>query len=119
MVRLHNLLTDKSKARRSQRILLNVQVTLLAWILEFLGTFIGSLMIFSQQKNMTTRGLGLLTTLVYSIVVPSAYLINDVEVKNRILKNKYYLACTKAVSFSSINRVAQFEADNEESDTQN
>ena len=114
MVRLRNLLSDRGKARRNRRILLNMQVSFLAWLLEFIGGLIIVLMIFLPQENDMTRGLNLLTGVFFLIIVPSAYLINGADVKSAIVDSKPYLAFINTFAPNSMNQIVPRERDNSE-----
>ena len=109
MVRLRKLLSDTAKVRRNRRIILNMQVSFLAWLLEFIGGLMAILMIFLPQENDTTRGLNLLTGVLYLIIVPSAYLINSADVKSAIVDSKPYLAFMNKFAPHSMNQIVPKE----------
>ena len=92
MVKLRKLLTDRIKIRRRRRILLNIHITIIAWLLEFLGGLGVVFMFFLPPENGTTRGLMYISGVMYGIVVPSVYLMNNSKVKSVILDNQIYLA---------------------------
>ena len=92
MVKLRKLLTDSKQIRRRRRILLNIHITIIAWLLEILGSFVTYFMVFLPPENGTTRGLHFITGVMYFIVVPSVYLMNSSDVKSVILDNKIYMA---------------------------
>ena len=104
MVRLRKLLTNSKKVRRRRRIFLNMHITFVTWLLEFIGGFAGVLMIFLPHENRTTRGLQLFTGFMYFLIVPSAYLINSSDVKNLIIDNPTYLKFTNRF-FPRINQI--------------
>ena len=92
MVKLRKLLTDSKKIRRRRRIVLNMHITIIAWLSEFLGGLAVCFMVFLPPENGTTRGLMYISGVMYFIVVPSVYLMNSSEVKSGILDNKMYIA---------------------------
>ena len=91
MVRLDKLLAEKSKIRRGRRILLNIHITFLAWIVELIGFIVGFIGLLLQHKTNGPRFLRNITGVFYFILVPSTYLINSSNVKSLILDNKLYL----------------------------
>ena len=79
MKRLPKLLSKSSKARRRRQHLLNIQITTLAWIAEFLGFFViflGSF-ILGHENAVVTLSLQTLTMIIFFIACPSVYLINS------------------------------------------
>ena len=104
MVKLRKLLPDSKKIRRRQRIFVNMNITFIAWLIEFLGGFAGVLMIFLPQQNITTRALQMLTGFMSFIVVPCAYLMNSSDIKSAIIDNKFYVVFRKRF-FPHINQL--------------
>ena len=109
MVKLRKLLSDSAKARRNRRIILNMQVTFLAWLLEFIGGLIAIMVVFLPHENNVTPGLLLLTEVFYCIIVPSAYLINSADLKSAIIDSKPYLAFTNKFAPHSMNQIVPEE----------
>ena len=92
MVRLRKLLPDSSKIRRHRRIVVNLQITFLAWLVEvfgffliFLGTFI-----LGHENNVVNLSMQLLTVIVYFNIMPCIFLINDSDVKAQIIESDWY-----------------------------
>ena len=111
MVKLRNLLDDKSKIRRGRRILLNMEITFLAWFVEFVGSILFALSIFllhESEKETSKRSSGLISGVIYSWIVPAVYLINLSDVKLAILDSKLYLKVTN-MFFPHINQVAPID----------
>jgi len=92
MLKLHKLLTDNTKTRRHQRILLNIHITILAWLAEWFAYLLGFISTFLGHENNITRGLQALIGVIYFVIVPSTYLVNNSKSKAIILENKLYLA---------------------------
>ena len=100
MLRLHKLLTDSSKARRHLRRVLNIQITLLAWFVEFVGFFVfvlGSYLL-GEKSSLTTFILQILSYALNFIIVPCIFLINNDQFKTNILESKWYQALIKKFS---------------------
>ena len=91
MIKLHTLLTESSKTRRRRRIQLNIHITIIAWLVEFLGGLVAVFMVFLPHENFTTRGLQYITGAIFGIVVPCVYLMNSSDMKSAILENKIYI----------------------------
>ena len=92
MEKLKTMLNDNSKIKRRQRILLNIHITVLAWLVECTGYFFGLLNTFLGHQNNITRGLQVVVGAIYFVIVPSTYLVNNSNSKYIILQNKLYLA---------------------------
>ena len=86
------MLNDNSKIYRRQRILLNIHITILAWLVECTGYLLGFISTFLGHENNTTRGLQALIGVIYFVLVPSTYLVNNSNSKSIILENKMYLS---------------------------
>ena len=100
MLKLHKLLTDSSKARRHLRRVLNIQITLLAWLVEFVGFFVfvlGSYLL-GEKSSLTTFILQILSYALNFIIVPCIFLINNDQFKTNILESKWYQALIKKFS---------------------
>ena len=100
MLKLHKLLTDSSKARRHLRRVLNIQITLLAWFVEFVGFFVfvlGSYLL-GEKSSLTAFILQILSYALNFIIVPCIFLINNDQFKTNILESKWYQALIKKFS---------------------
>ena len=92
MFRLRKLLADSSKAQRHRRKILNVQITFLAWLVEsvgFLVIFLG-MFILGHESNTFNFFMQSLTLVIYFIVLPTVFLINDSDVKSSIVASNWY-----------------------------
>ena len=94
MRNLKKLLSDPGKAKRQRRINLNIQITILSWLVEFLSFFVVFLgaFILGNKNSKVTLALQTLTAFCYLIVVPSMYLVKSSKFKTRVLDSKIYLA---------------------------
>ena len=100
MLKLHKLLSDSSKARRHLRRVLNIQITLLAWFVEFVGFFVfvlGSYLL-GEKSSLTTFILQILSYALNFIIVQCFFLINNDQFKTHILESKWYQALIKKFS---------------------
>ena len=117
MKNLKKLLSDPAKAKRGRRINLNIQITILSWLVEFLSFFIIFLgaYILGNKNSKVTLGMQTLTAFCYLIVVPSMYLLNTNKFKAVILESKIY----SAFSYLSLIRLPANETQKEQDDDQN
>ena len=118
MVRLRQLLADSSKARRHRRNILNIQITILAWLVEFFGfftIFLGSF-ILGHQNSIITMSLQTLTDFLYFIILPCILLINDPDFKTNIVESSCY---TKLLNLFHCQYTNQLDEDNDNSGVNN
>ena len=118
MIKLRNLLADSSKARRHRRKLLNLQITMIAWITEVFGFFVVFLgvFIFGHENNLITSTLQTVSFTIYFIIVPSVILLNSNQVKSVIVDSHLYLGFVDRFNRHFSNQVDQ-ENDDEHADT--
>ena len=92
MARLKRILPDSSKNRRSRRIVLNIQITFLGWVIEVFGflTVAVGLYIVGHQNATVTLTLQTVTMVFYGILLPFSVLINSSEVKDYITESDWY-----------------------------
>ena len=103
MTNLKKLLSDPAKAKRQRRINLNIQITILSWLVEFLSFFViflGSF-ILGNRNSKVTLAMQTLTAFCYFVVVPSMYLVNSNNFKTVVLESKIYSALNSLCCFSS------------------
>ena len=112
-MRLRNLLPDDSKYRRNRRILLNVQISFFVWILEFMLGCLGVLVFFVMPFN-SSRAVDIVCLVFYTIVVPGAYLINDPELKSKMVDSRFYILFTNTVAHNYMNQIIPRERDNQD-----
>ena len=92
MKRFKKTLSAFSKSRRHRRNLLNIMVTVLAWLVEMFGfllVLIGT-HILGHQNHFVNLLLQTLTNLFYFVLVPSFLLINDTDMKGRFAESDWY-----------------------------
>ena len=113
MVKLRKLLSTTSRSRRNRRNILNIQITILAWLVEFVGfllVFLGSF-ILRRKSSLVTGAMQTFTFLVYFVIVPSVFLVNDPHIKGVIIENKWYI---KLLDLFSLDSNYEDEATNED-----
>ena len=123
MIKLKKLLSNSSKARRHRRKILNVQITFLAWLVEsigflviFLGTFI-----LGHENNIFNFCMQTLTLIIYFILLPLVFLINDFDIKSTIadshtyerILNMFHCNYTNSIDGNAENSVVAHQIQNE------
>ena len=105
MTRLKKLLSTSSKIRRNRRRLLVLQIQIFAWLVEFIAGILGLILIMGPITKLPASTIGLFTSIVYFILVPSVFLINNEDLKSKIIENEIYLTITNKFFSRSINRI--------------
>ena len=114
MTRLKKLLDTSSKIRRNRRRLLVLQIQIFAWLVEFIAGILGLILIMGPITKLPASTIGLFTSIVYFILVPSVFLINNEDLKSKIIENEIYLTITNKFFSRSINRIDYKQKDLEE-----
>ena len=87
---LEKLLSDKSKIRRRKLNDVNIGVTFIVWLTEFVGSLliIFPPMVFghAQVGTATAHTIGISF---YFVLLPFLYLVNDSDVKNTIVEDNW------------------------------
>ena len=110
MLKLKKLLSDASRTYRHQRNVLNIMITMLAWLVEFIGgltIFLGSF-VFGHGNSVITLTLQTLTLVFYFDILPCTFLINDEEWKISMLDNYWYTQFIKVFDSCLSNRFKPF-----------
>ena len=79
MFRLRKLMAESTKDRRNRCNILNIQIAILAWFVEFagfLGIVIGSV-VLGHGDLIVTFSLQTFSMSIYFIILPYIYLINE------------------------------------------
>ena len=113
MYNLRKLLEKSSKIKRNRRLLLNLQISCIAWAIEVIGGLVGILVIFLPFQNVSTRGRQIVSDALYFVILPSIYLTNSDETKSSILQNKLYLRFTDHFFYQTINNIIPANDDND------
>ena len=105
MAKLSKLLAKSSKIRRNRRILLNIQITIIAWSVEVIAAFIAAMIFLTPYGENKEAILGLISDVMYLIILPSIYLINSHDFKNEIVGSKLYLTFADRFFFRFVNEI--------------
>ena len=116
MIRLKKLLHTSSKIRRNRRRLLVLQIQIIAWLVEFIAGIVGLILIMGPITNLPASVIGVFTSIVYFVLVPSVFLINNEDLKSKIIDNEIYLTITNKFFSRSINRIDYKQKDLEENE---
>ena len=117
VTRLKKLLSTSSKIRRNRRKLLVLQIQIFAWLVEFIAGIVGLILIMGPITKLPANVIGVFTTIVYFVLVPSVFLINNEDLKSKIIDNEIYLTITNKFFSRSINRIDYKQKDLEENET--
>ena len=100
IIKLKKILSKSSKARRHRRNLLNIQITTLAWFIEFLGfySFLLGSFILGHTNTSVTFLLQVLTTILNFILLPCIFLISSSQFKAIIADSNWYQILVHRVS---------------------
>ena len=100
MIRLRKLLSDSSKARRHRRNLLNIQITVLAWVIEFLGvsSFLLGSFFLGHTNTTTTFILQTLSATFNFILLPGILSISNNNFKAAVADSVWYQKLTQQIS---------------------
>ena len=107
MAKLKEILDDSAKVRRLRRIHLNIQITFLTWLVEFLGflfVVLGSF-IFGNNNIYLTFFLQMMTCFVYIVIIPTMYLLNSNDSKDHISESTFYIAINNMIRLKKNNKV--------------
>ena len=110
MLKLKKLLSDASRTYRHRRNVLNIMITMLAWLVEFIGgltIFLGSF-VFGHGNSVITLTLQTLTLVFYFDILPCTFLINEEEWKISMLDNYWYTQFIKVFDSCISNRFKPF-----------
>ena len=116
MTSLKKLLDTSSKIRRNRRRLLVLQIQIFAWLVEFIAGIVGLILIMGPITKLPANVIGVFTTIVYFVLVPSVFLINNEDLKSKIIDNEIYLTITNKFFSRSINRIDYKQKDLEENE---
>ena len=111
MLKLKKLLSDASRTYRHRRNVLNIMITMLAWLVEFIGgltIFLGSF-VLGHGNSVITLTLQTLTVVFYFDILPCTFLINEEEWKISMLDNYWYTQFIKVFDSCLSSRFKPFE----------
>ena len=111
MFRMRNLLTDSTKARRHRSNILNIHITILTWVVEFIGFFgivLGSV-ILGHGNAIVTFSLQSFSMFLYFVILPYIFLINETaHLKLVIVDNYWYIKFINMFNFQYKKEKEQF-----------
>ena len=111
MLKFRKLLSDSSRTYRHRRNVLNIMITMLAWLVEFIGgltIFLGSF-VFGHGNSVITLTLQTLSLVFYFVILPCTFLINEEEWKILMLDNYWYAQFIKMFDCCLSDRLKPFE----------
>ena len=84
------MLSEKSKARRRKLNVVNIKVTFMTWLIEFVGSILLTFIpkIFGHGQVGTAAG-AIITFSFYFVLLPFCYLINNSDIKNAIVETSW------------------------------
>ena len=93
MKRLKKLLPDSAKNRRGRRIVLNIQITIVGWLIEVFGflTIVVGIYILGHENGIVTLTMQTFTMVLYGILLPGSVLVSSSESKDYIAESNWYL----------------------------
>lgn len=89
MMKLKKLLSDELKVIRHRRLVLGIQITITAWLVELIASFGGILV--AIVGGIDTSHVEELISIVYAVVLPGIVVIRDSELKENILTSSWYV----------------------------
>ena len=86
-------MSDKSKIKRRKLTEVNIKVTFVVWLTEFVGSvmWIFTPTVFGHAQVGTATGHTIVVAF-YFVVLPFLYLVNDSDVKNTIAEDSWLRA---------------------------
>ena len=91
--KLDKAISDKSRIRRRKLLDVNIKITFIVWLTEFIFSFLFIFVpkIFGHGQVATETGYVLSVTF-YFVLLPFLYLVNDSDVKNTIADESWFRA---------------------------
>ena len=124
MKTLKKTLSKSAQARRIRRSSLNIQIAILAWLVEFFGfftIFLGSFLL-GHDNSIVTLTLQTLSLLFYYVFTPSTLLLNSSHLKATVTDSEWYVKFHKMFyrqSTSGVKVEAQKEGQNDQAEPEN
>ena len=87
------MLSERTKVRRRKLIDVNIMVTFILWLIEFVGSILMIFVpkIFDHGQVGTTAG-NIFVVLFYFVILPFFYLVNSSDVKLTIAEESWFRA---------------------------
>ena len=113
MRNLRKLLSTSSKIRRNRQRLLNLQIQIFVWLIEFFSGLIFCIwLLVPRHKDILDNVVHLFSTTIYYVIIPSIYTINNDDFKSSILENNLYITFTNKYFAGTVNKI--FNANDDE-----
>ena len=114
MTRLKKLLNTSSKIRRNRRKLLNLQIQIFAWLVEFISGLIFLIVVSVPRHSISANVVGVYMNFIYWVAIPGIYSMNNDDFKSWVTENHSYIAFTNRFFPKTINTI-DFNKDNDDS----
>ena len=87
------MLSEKAKARRRKLSDVNIKVSFIAWLIEFLALFVGAAIpLIVGQGHVAHPALQIISHFLYFVLLPFCYLVNSSDIKNAIVDESWFQA---------------------------
>ena len=107
-MKVAKLLSDQSKVRRRRLTEVNIKVTFIVWLTEFLGSLVLllSTLVFGHDQVGTAVG-RTISLVFYFVLLPFLYLVNDSDVKSAIVEDSWVHAIRGIFNRTNIQLLAK------------
>lgn len=105
MTKLKKVLVKSSKIRRNRRKLLNLQIQIFAWLVEFFSGLFFVVAASQPRHTISHDAFGLYISFIYWVVIPGIYLMNNDDFKSWVTENQLYIEFTNTFFPTSINKI--------------
>ena len=103
MIRLKKMMSEKQKKLKTRNNTLNLQITILGWLVEVLGfvpTIVG-VGILGHGNSIATMTLHTISMINYFIILPCSILVNSSDVKEYIIEHELYSRFLRIFGYES------------------
>ena len=116
MTRLKKVLVKSSKIRRNRRKLLNLQIQIFAWLVEFFSGLFFVVAASQPRHTISYDAVVFYIIIVYWVAIPGIYLMNNDDFKSWVTENQLYIEFTNRFFPTSINTI-DFNKGNDDANT--
>ena len=116
MTKLKKVLVKSSKIRRNRRKLLNLQIQIFAWLVEFCSGLVFVVAASQPRHTISYDAVGLYISFIYWVALPGIYLMNNDDFKSWVTENQLYIEFTNRFFPTSINTI-DFNKGNDDANT--
>ena len=103
MIRLKKMMSEIQKKLKTRNNTLNLQITILGWLVEVLGfvpTIVG-VFILGHGNSIATMTLHTISMINYFIILPCSILVNSSDVKEYIIEHELYSRFLRIFGYES------------------